>query len=179
MLGSMSKANVANATAQVLWKEARGEGLDGIKAIASVIMNRTGNDPSYIVDVLKQKHAFTCMTGYAGGWTDKTYKMFAPWREISSNPSSMDIWNSCKDIAEQLVNKTFKSTIGNRNSYLNKKTADKSATDSWGKACDLKIGNHWFGYLPEHDPNIVVPGTHTTWKQHNSKNGRYIVVKSG
>ena len=180
MIGDMSKANVANAVAQVLWKEAKGEGLDGLNAIASVIMNRTGNDPSYIVNVLRQKHAFTCMTSYAGGWTDKTYKMFVPWREISRNSSNTDIWNDCKRIAEQLVNKKFKSTIGNRNSYLNKKTADKSAVDSWGKSCDLKIGNHYFGYLPEHDPNIVVPGTHMTWNQYNSKNnGKFIVVKSG
>lgn len=41
---------------------------------------------------------------------------------------------------------TFKSTIGNMNSYLNKNTADKSAVNSWGKLCNTKIGNHWFGY---------------------------------
>ena len=51
------------------------------------------------------------------------------------------------------------------NSYMNKKTASKKNVDSWGKKCTLRIGKHHFGYLPEHDPKYVVPGTMTTWKQ--------------
>jgi len=53
------------------------------------------------------------------------------------------------------------------NSYMNKKTASKKNVDSWGKKCTLKIGKHHFGYLPEHDPKYVVPGTMTTWKSIN------------
>lgn len=51
MIGEMSKTNLVNFVAQVLWREARGEKLEGIKAVASVILNRTGNDPIYIVPV--------------------------------------------------------------------------------------------------------------------------------
>lgn len=79
----------------------------------------------------------------------------------------------------QLVDKKFKSTIGNMNSYLNKKKAKKSAVDSWGKKCTKQIGRHHFGYLPEHDPKIVKPGTMVTWKKinKNKKPSNPIVAK--
>lgn len=182
MLGPMSKTNVANLVAQVLWKEARGnaEGTIGREAVASVILNRTGDDPSYLVDVIKQPDAFSCMNAYTGGWTDATYQFFVPWKELSSNPANKAIWEDCKSIAEKLVNKTFKSTIGNLNSYLNKKTAKKKAVDTWGTKCTKKIGSHHFGYLPEHDPKYVKPGTMTTWKQlRKNDNGKFVVVKNG
>ena len=83
MVGGMSETNVVNAIAQVLWKEARGEGTAGMDAVASVILNRTGNDPSYIVAVLKQPGAFSCMNDYAGGWTDATYRWYLPWKELT------------------------------------------------------------------------------------------------
>ena len=182
MIGPMSKTNVVNVVAQVLWKEARGvnEGTAGREAVASVILNRTGNDPTRIVDVIKEKEAFSCMNGYSGGWTDSTYQFFVPWKELSSNPSNNAIWEECKSIAERLVNKQLISTIGNRNAYLNKKTAKKKAVDTWGQKCTLKIGSHHFGYLPEHDPKYVVPGTMTTWKEyHKMHKGSYVVVKAG
>lgn len=182
MLGEMSKTNVVNAIAQVLWKEARGvkEGTAGRKAIASVILNRTGNDPLCIIDVLKEKKAFSCMNKYSGGWTDKTYQWYLPWKELKSNPSNKTIWDECNSIALQLVNKTFKSTIGNRNAYLNKDTADQGAVDTWGKKCTLKIGSHHFGYLSEHDPKYVKPGTMISWKKINAtKKPVVVVVKSG
>jgi len=80
------------------------------------------------------------------------------------------------------VNKTFKSTIGNRNAYMNKKTAKKKALNTWGKKCDLKVGNHNFGYLKENDPKYVVPGTYTSWKKHNAQQNstaKTVAVRSG
>lgn len=75
MVGPMSKTNVVNAVAKVLWMEARGkkEGTAGRKAVASVILNRTGDDPQFIVNVIKQPYAFSCLNDYTGGWTDSTY----------------------------------------------------------------------------------------------------------
>lgn len=182
MVGPMSKTNVVNAVAQVLWKEARGksEGLAGRNAIASVILNRCGNDPSNIVAVLKQKSAFSCLNNYTGGWTDKTYKWFVPAKEIAGNTTNRAIWDQCNQIALDLVDKKFKSTIGNRNAYLNKDTADSNAVNSWGQKCNYKVGSHHFGYLKEKDPKYVVPGTHTSWKKMKSKLApAYVVVKSG
>ena len=169
MIGEMSKTNLVNAIAQVLWKEARGrnEGTAGRKAVASVILNRADNNPANITAVLKEPSAFTCLNGYTGGWTDKTYLWYVPAKAIAGNPANKTIWDECNSIALDLVDKKFKSTIGNRNAYINKDTADKSNVDTWGKKCTLKIGSHHFGYLPEHDPKYVVPGTMTTWKQWN------------
>ena len=180
MIGEMSKTNVVNAVAQVLWKEARGEETAGRKAVASVILNRSDNNPSNIIAVIKEPSAFTCLKGYTGGWTDKTYLWYVPAKAIAKNPDNKTIWNECNSIALDLVNKKFKSTIGNRNSYINKDRADKSNVDTWGKKCTLKIGKHHFGYLPEHDPKYVVPGTTTTWKQWNKQHKSVVVVvKSG
>ena len=66
MIGEMSKTNVVNAVAQVLWKEARGEETAGRKAVASVILNRADSNPSNIIAVLKEPGAFTCLKGYTG-----------------------------------------------------------------------------------------------------------------
>ena len=180
MIGEMSKTSVVNAIAQVLWKEARGEETVGRKAIASVILNRADSNPSNIIAVLKEPSAFTCLNGYAGGWTDKTYLWYVPAKAIAGNPNNKAIWDECNSIALDLVDKKFKSTIGNRNAYINKDTADKSNVDTWGKKCTLKIGKHHFGYLPEHDPKYVVPGTMTTWKKYNKQHKAVVVVvKSG
>ena len=180
MIGEMSKTNVVNAVAQVLWKEARGEETAGRKAVASVILNRADSNPSNIIAVLKEPGAFTCLKGYTGGWTDKTYHWYVPFKEIAENPSNKTIWDDCNSIALDLVDKKFKSTIGNKNAYINKETADKKNVDSWGKKCTLKIGKHHFGYLSEHDPKYVVPGSMTTWKEWNKQHKAVVVVvKSG
>lgn len=180
MIGEMSKTNVVNAVAQVLWKEARGEETAGRKAVASVILNRADRNPSNIIAVLKEPSAFTCLKGYTGGWTDKTYLWYVPAKAIAGNQDNKTIWDECNSIALDLVDKKFKSTIGNKNAYLNKETADKKNVNSWGKKCTLKIGKHHFGYLPEHDPKYVVPGSMTTWKQWNKQHKAIVVVvKSG
>ena len=66
-----------------------------------------------------------------------------------------------------MVNKRFKSTIGNRNVYANDALDDQSNLDSWGKDCDYTVGRHRFGYRKEYDPKIVKPGTFTSWKKVN------------
>lgn len=183
-IGPMVKTNVVNAVARCLWEEARGkkEGTAGRKAIASVIVNRTGNKPECIIDVIKQPAAFSYTAGYKGGWTDSTYKWFLPYEDIARNASNKSIWNECNAIALQVVNGTFKSTIGNRNAYLNKDIADKKNVDSWGKKCTYKVGSHHFGYLRDRDPKYVVPGTYTSWKkmkQRQDDSTKTIVVKAG
>lgn len=184
MLGEMSKVNVVNALAKVLWAEARGksEGTAGRKAIASVIWNRAGGNPTNLIPVIKQNSAFSCLNDYKGGWTDATYNWFVPTSEITGNSGNKAIWDECVQIATQLANKNFKSTIGNRNAYLNKDTASKKAIDSWGKKCTYKVGSHYFGYLKEHDPKFVKPGTMTSWKKFKNNQDLaevVVVVKYG
>ena len=186
MVGPMSKTNVVNAVARCLWAEGRGqkEGTEGRKAIASVIVNRTGNKPEYIIDVIKQPAAFSYTAGYTGGWTDSTYQWFLPYKAIAGNPGNKAIWDECNQLALQIVDGKFKSTIGNYNAYMNKDTAEKKNVESWGKKCQRKIGSHHFGYLKDRDPQYVVPGTYTTWKKMNKKRTpvtavKTVVVKSG
>ena len=73
-----------------------------------------------------------------------------------------------------MYNGDFKSTIGNRNMIGNKKRDNKAAWDSWGKDCDLQIGNHVFGYEACHDGFAKNGKT----KQASSK-PVVVVVKSG
>lgn len=191
MIGDISKTNLVNLVAQVLWKEGRGqnEGNDGRTAIALVIKNRTGDDPQYIVDVIKEPGAFSCMAKYSGGWNDATYKWYPQTakdaKEIAQHKS---IWDNCVSLAQKLVDRNLPDQMingqmfGNCNAYMNKDKASKKNVDSWGKKCTRKIGSHHFGYLPEHDPKYVKPGTQQSWKKINKqKNAESptIVVKPG
>lgn len=182
MIGKMSKTNVVNAIAKVLWREARGEGEDGLRAIASVIWNRAGGNPVNFIPVIKQKRQFSCLNSYTGGWTDSDYRWYNPNPQELANKSSKRTWELCKDIALEMVDKKFKSTIGNRNVYANDSLDDQSNLDSWGKDCDLPVGKHRFGYRKEYDPKIVKPGTFTSWKKmnkHAEEEDSYVVVKNG
>ena len=89
-------------------------------------------------------------------WKNFVYK--SP-KDVAGNPGNQKIWNECVELAIQFYKGEFKSTIGNRNSYMNLKKADKKNRDSWGKKLDKKINNHSFGYFKEHDPKYVIPGT--------------------
>ena len=119
MIGKMSKINVVNAIAKVLWREARGEGEDGLRAIASVIWNRAGGNPVNFIPVIKQKRQFSCLNSYTGGWTDSDYRWYNPNPQELDNKTSKRTWELCKAIALEMVDKKFKSTIGNRNVYAN------------------------------------------------------------
>lgn len=113
---------IVNLVARTVYAEGRGETKEGRKAILSVIMNRTGNDPAYAKAVIQEPDAFSCWRSQ--NW-DK-YK-FDPPKSVGDSPRNMEIWNECKDLATQFYNGTFKSTIGNFNSYMNKKKASKNA----------------------------------------------------
>lgn len=150
--GGMATSNACNAVARTLWDEARGrsEGTEGRKAVLSVILNRCGGNPDNVVKVLSKPKAFSGWNGYSGGWDDEGYDFFEP-SEIKTNRSDEAIWRECNELASKFLAGRFTSTIGNFNSYMNKSTASKKNVDSWGKKCNLKIGNHHFGYLPEND----------------------------
>ena len=90
----MNAANLVNAVAHVLYEEAKGESTEGRKMVLSVIMNRAGNDPACIADVLKEKLAFSCLNNWKTGWTDATYKWFYPLQEVK-NARNKAIWDEC------------------------------------------------------------------------------------
>lgn len=47
----------------------------------------------------------------------------------------------------------------------------------WEDKLDLTIGNHKFGYLREHDPRYVIPGTMKPSKRGVEQKGKYVVKK--
>lgn len=47
----------------------------------------------------------------------------------------------------------------------------------WEDKLDLTIGNHKFGYLREHDPMYVVPGTMKPAKKQTMRKNKYTVKK--
>lgn len=98
------------------------------------------------------------------------------------NPDDKKTLKFCEKTAAKLVDKDFESTIGSMNSYLNKNKSEKTAVDTWGKECKKKIGSHHFGYLREHDPKYVIPGTMTpvakAKKRQPSRNASSSIAKT-
>ena len=174
--GGMCATNNVNAATHVLYEETKGETPEGRAAVLSVILVRTGGDMQYLLDVLREPGAFSCLNKYKTGWTDDTYRWFYPEKELR-NPNNKKIFEECQQLVLKMFYGEFKSTIGNRNSYLNKEKTKKInpkvvGPKGWGTLMknQKKVDHHWFGYLPEHDPKIVKPGTQITWKKINRQN---------
>lgn len=150
-ISGLNFTNAINALTRTIYAEARGEGQKGQHAVASVIWNRAGGNHAKLIQVISKPSQFSCWNETPRSfWNDAGFSFVIP-SETFKNKSQKEIWDYCQYLAISLVNEEFTSSIGNFNSYLNKKTAKQSAVDSWGKECNLKIGNHWFGYLPEND----------------------------
>lgn len=172
MIGKFSEVNTVNIVAWTIYCEAGGESLEGKKAVGSVILNRAGGDPEKLVPIVLARKQFS-------GWNpNNPWKLVVPtsdkdWKYRIPNVSGkyLNRWQECVDIAQQLVDKKFKSTIGNRNSYMNKATADKANVNSWGKLLDLKIGKHDFGYQKHYDGYKTNKDSIAKTKIHTIKSG--------
>ena len=147
----LNATNIINVVARTIYAEARSEGTEGLDAVASVIWNRAGGKPENFVPVISKKSQFSSWGSYRGGWTDKDFVYKIPSFQIFKKTSQRKIWDYCVHLATLMYNGDFKSTIGNRNMIGNKKLDNKDAWNSWGKDCDLRIGNHVFGYEACHD----------------------------
>lgn len=113
--------------ASTLWHEARGEGADGIRAVASVIVNRSkksGKTCAY--ECLKPKQ-FSCWNGRA---------------HVVPAKAKGKVWEFCKKVAHDIVCGQFKTT-NNATHYYNFHLCNPS----WGrKMRDVAVvGNHRFG----------------------------------
>ena len=159
--GGYTEVEVVNMIARTLYVEGHSQGTDGRKAILSTILNRSGGNMEYVPAVIREKKAYSCWNKMTDDdWKNFKYKIPTKGTmSVIGNNSNRKIWNECNKLAMELVNGKFKSTIGNRNSYMNPKTADPENVRTWGKKLDLEIKSHKFGYLKEHDPKYVYPGT--------------------
>ena len=126
--------------------EARSEGKVGMDAVASVILNRTGKKAENLPGICLAEKQFSC-------WNDKPNLDAKSYISVIPNGAAkkgkdQDAWRYCQELAGKLMNGEFKSTIGNRNSYHTMGVKPK-----WDATMRDKktIGNHIFGYLPEHD----------------------------
>lgn len=128
MVGVVANAMTSEETiASTLWLEARGEGRVGIRAVASVIVNRSkksGKTMAY--ECLKRKQ-FSC-------WNERK-------REVPKNASGA-IWGYCKRVARMMSNGTFVAT-NNATHYYNPSLCNPSWGDDMTDV--VVVGNHKFG----------------------------------
>lgn len=177
--GKYSATDIINMVARTLYVEGHSEGTEGRKAILSVIKNRSDGNVENIPAVLKEKYAFSCWNRMTSSdWDNYLYKIPTSGSlSVLGNPKNKQIWSECVNLSLQLFNGKFQTTIGNRNSYLNPKTASSKALNSWGAKMDLAVGKHKFGYLKEHDPKYVIPGTMTAKNKTTPKTTNTYIVK--
>ena len=168
--GGYSKAAAANIVARTLFAEAADQSEEGKQAVASVIWNRANKDPQKLISVCFAWKQFSCWNDIKplknSNYTPEKYEIKVP-KKVATNPKIEQAWTDCKELASGLLTGLFESTIEDRNSYYNPDKCSPDWADSLKK--QLTIGDHKFGYLPEHDPT----------KQNNLKKNKIHTVKSG
>lgn len=128
MLQEAMQLEVARWAAATLWIEARGETTKGRMAVAEVIWNRAGKDPSNIIEVVKGTN-----------WTGAT----------PINPNTVDIsdraYRECWDIGCRLASGEFESRRPWTHFYN-----PQLAKPMWGRqlVAKARVGRHMFGRLP-------------------------------
>ena len=118
----------AGTVADTLYLEARGEGEQGIKAVASVIYNRAKGDSGKFKAVCLKPFQFSC-------WNSSKTRVIAP--KTASDKKAMEI---CLQVEKELYTSNFKP-LGDWTHYYNSKLCNPS----WAKNTSItKIGNHNF-----------------------------------
>ena len=128
-----------NSLALVAWKEARGEGQEGMQAVMHVIVNRVGHPgfSSTIHNCIYGKNQFTSMSVPSDP-------------EFSLEPGAMDSqYTYCVSIAPSVLGGTDVDVTNNAHYY-----ADLKYTTS-GWFFDVIVGN------PVNHPQVAVIGRHT------------------
>lgn len=144
--GGYTIVNAANIIARTLYYEARGEGEEGIDAVASVIFNRAEGNPKYLAKVCLAKMQFSCWNNIPDLTPDK-YKFKIPIQAAKPG-KNQEMWRYCQKTAGKLIYKEFKSTIGKCNAYHNDEVNPK-----WDALMTDKVtkGHHIFGHLNYYD----------------------------
>lgn len=124
-----------NVIARTLWAEAKGDGEEGMRAVASVIFNRAMGNTNNIIPVIKKRKQFSC-------WNAMTE---SDWTDFKLKEKVGPEWAIANKIAEEMASGTFKVTTM-ANHYYN---PDK-CNPSWAKRENGEvrrftvIGNHRF-----------------------------------
>lgn len=106
-----------HSMALCMWKEARGEGMLGMRAVAHVIKNRVGAEgfPKTLHDVIYQKNAFTSMSVPA----DPEFNLIPPPGDVQ--------FASCMTLAPLVLNESDIDLTDGARYYENAATA----TSGW------------------------------------------------
>ena len=137
---SQSEKQAENAilTAATLWKEARGEGVNGMHAVLNVIMNRAGSFDKIDTIILKRKQ-FSCWNSIDNP-KQKSIEMgkLAAAGKLTDSKQFME---ACELVQLAIDGKLTDITGGAKN-YFNPKLANPS----WAKKLTKTrtIGNHDF-----------------------------------
>ena len=119
--------------ARTIYGEARGEGENGMQAVANVIMNRVNSGRWYgktIEEVVLKPYQFSC-------WNEKD-----PNRRVIMEVTEQNaVFKKAKDIARRAAEDTLPDTTGGATHYH-----AASITPYWAgeMAQTVKIGNHIF-----------------------------------
>jgi len=125
-----------NIIARTLYAEGRNQNEEGLKAIASVIYNRSDKTPESMIRVIQKPKQFSC-------W-NKASK--SDWTNMKQGSGPM--WEKSEAIAKSMLDGSF-SPLGNWNHYYNPVTANPSwAYVAKGNLRPYKdIGNHRFMHI--------------------------------
>ena len=117
----------AGIVAETIWHEARGEGRQGLEAVASVIYNRSQNKRIPLEAVCLARKQFSC---HNEGYTKPN-----PRNELERG-----ILAFCEGLERQMMAGTF-APSGNWTHYFN----PSLCSPDWGAGFTEQIGNHIFG----------------------------------
>lgn len=146
-IGEYTEFQIANIIARTLYAEAREDGLDGYKHVATVIYNRANGNKADFVNVIKKHLQFSCWNKMtAEEWSPTKFEERAP-ASAAKNAKNEKLWKYAKEYATSMVIGTFKPA-SKANHYYN----PAKASPSWGpKLKNVKtVGSHKFGYLKDH-----------------------------
>lgn len=127
----MKQLEAIDIISQTLYAEARGEGENGLRAVASVIWNRAKRNPDNMVKVCLKPKAFSC------------------WNNTSViNIKEKPIYETCMDIASELLSETFEEypfrNIHPTN-YITTSLYHSAKCPNWARGqIGEVVGNHIF-----------------------------------
>jgi|688.fasta_scaffold134826_5 spore germination cell wall hydrolase CwlJ-like protein len=128
----MKKEIELEIVAQTLYAEARGEGEEGLRAVGTVIMNRSKTHKLPLSNVCLQPKAFSC---WNSGSTD------IPIDEP-------DVYEICVQIADEMVSELFEPYPFkhiNPTNYITVKLYNSRSCPTWAKdQIGEVVGNHIF-----------------------------------
>lgn len=110
-----------------MYAEAREDGTDGFKNVATVIYNRANGNKSDFVNVIKAALQFSCWNKMTDDeWSPAKFNVKVP-KSAVSNSKNKKLWEDAKAVAASMLNGTFKK-LGNANHYYN----PAKASPKWG-----------------------------------------------